>query len=34
MLGRGLAPKTVPSVMTFLHSIFGLAVANESMLLA
>jgi integrase len=28
MLGRGLAPKTVRNVMTFLHSVFALAVTN------
>jgi site-specific recombinase XerC len=28
MLSRGLQPKTVRNVMTFLHSVFGLAVAN------
>ena len=29
MLGRGLAPKTVRNVMTFLHAVFALALANE-----
>jgi integrase len=29
MLERGLAPKTVRNVMTFLHSVFGLAVESE-----
>jgi integrase len=29
MLARGLAPKTVRNVMTFLHSVFALALANE-----
>ena len=29
MLARGLAPKTVRNVMTFLHAIFALAVAND-----
>jgi hypothetical protein len=29
MLGRGLAPKTVRNVMTFLHAVFAVAVANE-----
>jgi hypothetical protein len=29
MLGRGLAPKTVRNVMTFLHSVFALAVESE-----
>jgi hypothetical protein len=28
MLSRGLAPKTVRNVMTFLHSVFELAIAN------
>jgi integrase len=28
MLARGLAPKTVRNVMTFLHSVFALAVKN------
>jgi site-specific recombinase XerD len=28
MLARGLAPKTVRNVMTFLHMIFALAVRN------
>jgi hypothetical protein len=27
MLGRGLAPKTVRNVMTFLHAIFALALS-------
>jgi integrase len=29
MLGRGLAPKTVRNVVTFLHSVFDLAVEHE-----
>jgi hypothetical protein len=29
MLERGLAPKTVRNVMTFLHSVFALAVESE-----
>ena len=29
MLARGLAPKTVRNVMTFLHAVFALALANE-----
>jgi hypothetical protein len=29
MLGRGLSPKTVRNVMTFLHAAFALALANE-----
>jgi integrase len=29
MLAKGLAPKTVRNVMTFLHSVFALAVENE-----
>jgi integrase len=29
MLARGLAPKTVRNVMTFLHSVFALAVESE-----
>ena len=29
MLGRGLAPKTVRNVMTFLHAVFAVALANE-----
>src|SRR5215207_8390012 len=28
MLARGASPKTVRNVMTFLHSVFGLAVRN------
>jgi hypothetical protein len=29
MLERGLAPKTVRNVMTFLHAVFALAVENS-----
>jgi hypothetical protein len=29
MLGRGLAPKTVRNVMTFLHAVFALALVHE-----
>jgi hypothetical protein len=29
MLARGLAPKTVRNIMSFLHAVFALAVANE-----
>jgi hypothetical protein len=29
MFERGLAPKTVRNVMTFLHSVFALAVESE-----
>lgn len=29
MLARGLAPKTVRNVMTFVHSVFALALSNE-----